>query len=87
VWHFAELEQEPLPCVKRDRERLPDYTLLYRDLARFDDTQRLGRLRGISEGLLRRALAEQPWYTLDCDSTVETVYGEQDEARPGEGPP
>jgi hypothetical protein len=34
VWHFAELEQEPLLCVKRDRDRLPDYTLLYRDLAR-----------------------------------------------------
>src|SRR5581483_4590877 len=35
-WHFAELEQESLLSIKRDRERLPDYTLLYRDLARFD---------------------------------------------------
>lgn len=86
VWHFAELEQEPLLCVKRARARLPDYTLLYRDLARLADTERLGRLRGISEGLLRRALADQPWYTLDCDSTVETVYGEQDGARPGPNP-
>jgi hypothetical protein len=86
VWHFAELEQEPLLCVKRDRERLPDYTLLYRDLARFEADTMVSRLRTVGEGLLRRALADQPWYTLDCDSTVETVYGEQDGARPGPNP-
>jgi hypothetical protein len=86
VWHFAELEQEPLLCVKRDRERLPHYTLLYRDLARFETPGALSRLRTVGEDLLRRALAEQPWYTLDCDSTVETVYGEQDGARPGPNP-
>ena len=86
VWHFAELEQEPLLCVKRDLERLPDYTLLYRDLARFEADTMLSRLRAVGEGLLRTALAEQRWYTLDCDSTVETVYGEQEGARPGPNP-
>jgi hypothetical protein len=86
VWHCAELEQEPLLWVKRERERLPDYTLLDRDLARFDTPGALSRLRTVGEGLLRRALAEPPWYTLDCDSTVETVYGEQDGARPGPNP-
>jgi hypothetical protein len=86
VWHFAELEQEPLLCVKRDRERLPDHTLLYRELARFDAPGMLGRLRPVGETLLGTALADQPWYTLDCDSTVETVYGEQDGARPGPNP-
>ena len=86
VWHFADLEQEPLLCVKRDRERLPDYTLLYRDLARFETPGALSRLHTLGEGLLRQALAAQPWYTLDCDSTVETVYGEQDGARLGPNP-
>jgi len=86
VWHFADLEQEPLLCAKRDRERLPDYTLLYRDLARFDTPGRLDRLRAVSEGLVRQALAAQGWYTLDCDSTVETVYGTQEGARPGPNP-
>jgi hypothetical protein len=86
VWHFADLEQEPLLCAKRDRERLPDYTLLYRDLARFEAPGLLGRLRAVSEELQRRALAKQPWYTLDCDSTVETVYGAQEGARPGPNP-
>jgi hypothetical protein len=86
VWHFAELEQEPLLCIKRDRDRLPDYTLLYRDLARFETPGALSRLRTVGEGLLRRVLADQPWYTLDCDSTVETVYGEQEGARPGPNP-
>lgn len=86
VWHFAELEQEPLLCVKRDRDRLPDHTLLYRELARFDAPGMLSRLRTVGEGLLRTVLADQAWYTLDCDSTVETVYGEQDGARPGPNP-
>jgi hypothetical protein len=86
VWHFAELEQEPLLCVKRDRDRLPDFTLLYRELARFEDGGALSRLRAIGEGLVRAALAPQPWYTLDCDSTVATVYGMQEGARPGPNP-
>lgn len=86
VWHFADLEQEPLLCAKRDRARLPDYTLLYRDLTRFEAPGRLGQLRAVSEGLVRQALAAQPWYTLDCDSTVETVYGTQEGARPGPNP-
>jgi len=86
VWHFAELEQEPLLCAKRGRERLPDHTLLYRDLARFESAPLVGRLRTVGEGLVRRALAAQTWYALDCDSTVETVYGEQEGARPGPNP-
>ena len=83
IWHFAELEQEPLLCVKRGRERLPDFTLLYRELARFDSAAMRGRLRAIGEDLVRRTMATQPWYTLDCDSTVETVYGTQEGARLG----
>jgi hypothetical protein len=86
IWHFADLEQEPLLCVKRGRDRLPDHTLLYRELARFDSPARLGRLRAVGETLVRQALAAQPWYTLDCDSTVETVYGAQEGARPGPNP-
>jgi hypothetical protein len=83
IWHFAELEQEPLLCVKRDRDRLPDFTLLYRELARFDSAAMLGRLRAIGENLVRRAVAMQTWYTLDYDSTVETLYGTQEGARLG----
>ena len=45
VWHFGELEREPLLCVKGNRERLPDYTLLHRDLARFEADTMLSRLR------------------------------------------
>jgi len=86
VWHFADLEQEPLLCVKRGRDRLPDHTLLYRELARFEAPGLLSRLRTVGEGLIRTVLADQAWYTLDCDSTVETVYGEQEGARPGPNP-
>jgi hypothetical protein len=86
IAHFADLEQEPLLCVKRDRERLPDFTLLYRDLARFDSPAMLGRLRAVREQLVRRALVGQTWYTLDLDSTVETLYGSQEGARRGPNP-
>ena len=61
VWHFTELEQEPLLCVKRDRDRLPDHTLLYRELGRFEAAGMLSRLRAVGETLLGRALADQPW--------------------------
>lgn len=61
VWHFEELEQEPLLCAKRGRERLPDFTLLYRELARLDTPERLGRLRGVGERLVGQALARQGW--------------------------
>jgi len=86
IWHFADLEQEPLLCVKRDRDRLPDHTLLYRELARFEAPGMLSRLRTVGEGLLRTVLADQAWYTLDCDSTVETVYGAQEGAHLGPNP-
>jgi hypothetical protein len=86
VWHFEELEQEPLLCLKRGRERLPDFTLLYRELARIDTPEKLGRLRGVGEQLLRRALARQTWSVLDFDSTVETLYGSQEGARVGPNP-
>ncbi|WP_447974487.1 hypothetical protein [Nitrospira sp. Kam-Ns4a] len=36
IWHFEELEQEPLLLVKRGHKRLPDFTLLCRELARID---------------------------------------------------
>ncbi len=86
IWHFEELEQEPLLLVKRGRERLPDFTLLYRELARFDTPDQLGRLRWVGEQLVRRALARQRWYVLDLDSTVEPLYGEQEGARRGPNP-
>lgn len=86
IWHFEELEQEPLLCLKRGRERLPNFTLLYRELARFDTPEKLGRLRGVGERLVRQALATQGWYVLDFDSTVETLYGEQEGARLGPNP-
>ena len=82
-WHFAELEQEPWLGVKRDRDRLADHPRLDRELARFDAPGRRSRLRTGGEGVLRRALADQAWSTLDCASTVETVYGDQEGARLG----
>jgi hypothetical protein len=87
IWHFEELEQEPLLCLKRGRERLPDFTLLYRELARIDTPEQRGCLRWVGEPLIRRALAAQRWYVLDLDSTVAPLYGEQEGACLGPTPP
>jgi hypothetical protein len=48
--------------------------------------EKLGRLRWVGEKLLRQALAEQVWYALDLDSTVETLYGQQEGAKVGPNP-
>jgi len=61
VWHFADLEQEPLLCVKRGRDRLPDHTLLYRELARFEAPGLLSRLRTVGEGLRSCAWRTRKW--------------------------
>jgi hypothetical protein len=45
IWHWADLEQEPLLGVKRARDRWPDPTRLDRELARFEATARLSRWR------------------------------------------
>jgi hypothetical protein len=86
IWHFEELEEEPMLCAKRGRRKLPDYTLLYRELARFDTQEKVGRLRWIGEKLIRQALAQQQGAVLDMDSTVETLYGHQQGAKVGPNP-
>src|SRR5581483_277453 len=47
VWHFAELEQESLLRIKRDRERLPDY---YPALSRPGAVRHAGRPEPAASG-------------------------------------
>lgn len=76
VSDFVDLEREPLLCEKRRREKLPDYTLLYKDLERFSTEAEVAGLKGIGRRLVRKALRGQRSGVLEVDSTVMPVYGE-----------
>ena len=86
LYHYAELEREPLLCTLHRSERLPDLTTLYRDLRRFEDPALAGELDALLAGVVRRGLAGQPRVVLDIDSMVNTLYGAQEGAALGPNP-
>jgi hypothetical protein len=86
LYHYAELEAEPLLCTLHRVERLPDLTTLYRDLRRFEDRALAGELDELLAGVVRRGLGRQRRAVLDIDSLVNTVYGTQEGAALGPNP-
>ena len=86
LYHYAELEREPLLCALHRTERLPDLTTLYRDLRRFASPALTSELDGLLAGVVRRALAHQDHVVLDIDAMVNTVYGTQEGAARGPNP-
>lgn len=86
LYHYAELEQEPLLCALHRTERLPDLTTLYRDLRRFVSPALANELQGVLAGVVRRALEHQDHVVLDIDAMVNTVYGTQEGAALGPNP-
>jgi hypothetical protein len=86
LYHFEELETEPLLCRQLNVERLCDLKTVYRDLRRFEAPALLGSLHELMQELVREALAEQDRVVLELDSTVETLYGHQEAARLGPNP-
>lgn len=86
LYHFEDLETEPLFCARHGVERLPDLNTLYRDLRRFEDAKLLRVLLDILREIVVEALRQQKQVTLDIDSTVETLYGRQEGAEIGPNP-
>ncbi|HZL94411.1 MAG TPA: IS1380 family transposase [Vicinamibacterales bacterium] len=86
LYHFEDLETEPLLCARHGVERLPDLNTLYRDLRRFEDPELLTALCDVLREIVVEALRKQPLVTLDIDSTVETLYGRQEGAEIGPNP-
>ncbi|MBI5709461.1 MAG: IS1380 family transposase [Candidatus Eisenbacteria bacterium] len=86
LYHYQELEAEPLLCTLHRVERLPDLTTLYRDLRRFADPALTRRLGDLLAGVVSRGLAGQPRVVLDIDSMVNTLYGTQEGAALGPNP-
>ena len=86
LYHFEDLETEPLLCARHGVDRLPDLNMLYRDLRRFEDRELLQALFDLLREVVVEALRKQPVVTLDIDSTVETLYGRQEGAEIGPNP-
>lgn len=86
LYHYEELEREPLLCRLHRVERLPDLTTLYRDLRRFEDPALSRQLGELLQGVVARALAPQRRVVLDIDSMVNTLYGVQEGAALGPNP-
>jgi hypothetical protein len=86
LFHYADLEREPLLCALYRVERLPDLTMLYRDLRRFEQVELQKALDDVLRKLVQNAIASQERVVLDIDSMVNTVYGVQEGAALGPNP-
>lgn len=86
LYHFEDLETEPLLCAQHGVDRLPDLKTLYRDLRRFEDDSLLDCLHGVMREIVVESIADQKRVVLELDSTVEVLYGEQEGAERGPNP-
>lgn len=86
LYHFEDLETEPLLCARHGVARLPDLNTLYRDLRRFEDPELMGALLDLLREIVVEVIRKQSLVTLDIDSTVETLYGRQEGAEIGPNP-
>lgn len=86
LYHFEDLETDPLLCSQLGVDRLCDLKTLYRDLRRFEDPALLGALHELMREVMSEALAGREHLVLELDSTVETLYGHQEGAALGPHP-
>lgn len=87
IKHFEMLEHENLITEKLGLEKLPDYTVLNKDLKRFKDEADIEGLKASNIRITRKRLKnKRDNIVYDFDSTVEIVYGEQEGAACGYNP-
>lgn len=86
LYHFEDLESEPLLCARHGVERLPDVKTLYRDLRRFEEDAVLHSLGEVLRENVVESLGRRKRLVLEFDSSVETLYGRQEGARVGPNP-
>ena len=80
IYQFEGIENDPLLCAKRDMAKLPDQTVLRKDLKnQFKSDEDVNRLRRVKsrqvKGVLKRLDGN---LVVEYDSTVETGYGSQE---------
>jgi len=76
IFHMETLENDALLLAKTGLPKLPDYTLYYTDLDRFDDELKTKSLLPVLTGTAAKTLGHR--CILDFDSTVETANGSQE---------
>ena len=86
VYHFEAIENDPLIAKEIGMEKLSDTTVLYKDLGRFQTEAQIEELKEVQWYYAQRCLVGQKYVTLDIDSTVETVYGNQEGVEIGFNP-
>jgi hypothetical protein len=84
--HFSVLERDPLLVQKLGVEKLSDNTILYKDLVRFQTEEQVRELEDVLWEYVYRCLKGLRYVILDLDSTVETVFGEQEGVEVGYNP-
>ena len=88
IYQFEGIENDPLLCAKRGMEKLPDQTVLRKDLNnQFKTDEDVNRLRRVkaqqTKGVLKRLDGN---LVLEYDSTVDTGYGSQEGLEVGTNP-
>lgn len=86
IYHFEDIEEETLLKRYFKWEKLPDYTTYYNDLQRFETAEDVEGLKETNKELTKRVLSEQSRVILDFDSSVNTLYGNQQGAEVGYNP-
>ena len=80
IYQFESIEQDPLLSTKRGIDKLPDQTVLRKDLINhFKTDEDVNRLRQVKAYQAKRELKKlEGNLVLEYDSSVETVYGHQE---------
>lgn len=81
---FSTVEQDPLLTRLLGLAKLPDVTILYKDLSRLAATPVHAGLQAVHNYVVDLTVGKE--VLLDIDSTVETVYGQQQGAAVGYNP-
>jgi hypothetical protein len=88
IYQFECIENDPLLSAKRGMEKLPDQTVLRKDLNNhFKSDEDVNRLRSVKARQVKGALKRLDGnLVLEYDSTVETGYGRQEGLKTGYNP-
>lgn len=80
IYQFESIEHDPLLSAKRGMDKLPDQTVLRKDLInQFKTDADVNRLRQVKASQVKRELKQiNGNLVLEYDSTVETGYGHQE---------
>ena len=84
VFDFVELEQDPLLKFLFGLPKLPDVTILYKELVRLGSAPVRAALQLLHEYIAGLTLGTE--VIIDIDSTVETIYGHQERSAVGYNP-